>query len=60
MWFLAFALTSAANVRTLGLVDVAFAQAVSRFVFSHRTTPREYGGIALLLLGAILLVIVHR
>jgi drug/metabolite transporter (DMT)-like permease len=60
MWFLAFALTSAANVRTLGLVDVAFAQAVSRFVFNHRTTPREYAGIALLLLGAILLVIVHR
>ena len=60
MWFLAFALTSAANVRTLGLIDVAFAQAVSRFVFGHRTTRREYAGIALLLAGAILLVVVHR
>ena len=60
MWFLAFALTSAANVRTLGLIDVAFAQGVSRFVFGHRTTAREYAGIALLLAGAILLVVVHR
>jgi drug/metabolite transporter (DMT)-like permease len=60
MWFLAFALTSAANVRTLGLIDVAFAQGVSRFIFGHRTTPREYAGIALLLAGAILLVVVHR
>ncbi|MBS0275838.1 MAG: DMT family transporter [Proteobacteria bacterium] len=59
-WFLAFALTSAANVRTLGLIDVVFAQAVSRFVFRHHTTPREYAGIAILLTGAILLVVVHR
>lgn len=59
-WFLAFALTSAANVRTLGLIDVIFAQGVSRFIFKHRTTPREYLGIAILLAGAILLVLVHR
>jgi drug/metabolite transporter (DMT)-like permease len=59
-WFLAFALTSAANVRTLGLIDVIFAQGVSRFVFKHHTTPREYAGIAILLAGAILLVVVHR
>lgn len=60
MWFLAFALASAASVRTLGLIDVVFAQAVSRFVFKHHTTPREYAGIAILLAGAILLVLVHR
>ena len=59
-WFLAFALTSAANVRTLGLIDVVFAQGVSRFLFKHHTTPREYAGIAILLAGAILLVAVHR
>jgi len=59
-WFLAFALTSAANVRTLGLIDVVFAQGVSRFVFRHHTTRREYAGIAILLAGAILLVVVHR
>ncbi|HEY4126296.1 MAG TPA: EamA family transporter [Rhizomicrobium sp.] len=59
-WFLAFALATAASVRTLGLVDVVFAQGVSRFVFKHHTTPREYAGILLILAGAILLVVVHR
>ena len=59
-WFLAFALTSAANVRTLGLIDVIFAQGVSRFVFRHHTTPREYAGIVILLAGAILLVVAHH
>jgi drug/metabolite transporter (DMT)-like permease len=56
LWFLAFALATAASVRTLGLVDVIFAQAVSRFVFRHHTTPREYAGIGLILAGAVLLV----
>ena len=60
LWFLAFALAPAANVLTLGLVDVVFAQIVSRFLFKHRTTAREYAGIAVLLAGAILLVAVHR
>jgi drug/metabolite transporter (DMT)-like permease len=59
-WFLGFALTSAANVRTLGLIDVIFAQGVSSFVHLHPTTRREYAGIAILLAGAILLVVVHR
>ena len=31
-WFLAFALTAAANVRTLALVEVLFAQAVSYYL----------------------------
>src|SRR6202140_1763810 len=31
-WFLAFALATAASVRTLALVEVLFAQAISRFV----------------------------
>jgi drug/metabolite transporter (DMT)-like permease len=57
LWFLAFALATAASVRTLGLVDVIFAQAVSRFVFKHHTTHREYAGIALILAGAVLLVV---
>jgi drug/metabolite transporter (DMT)-like permease len=59
-WFLGFALTSAANVRTLGLIDVIFAQGVSSFVHHHHVTRREYAGIAILLAGAILLVAVHR
>jgi drug/metabolite transporter (DMT)-like permease len=60
LWFLAFALAPAASVRTLGLIDVVFAQAVSRFVFKHHTAPREFMGIGLLLAGAILLVAVHH
>jgi len=32
-WFLAFALTSVANVRTLALVEVLFAQAITIFAF---------------------------
>jgi drug/metabolite transporter (DMT)-like permease len=55
-WFLAFALASAASVRTLALVEVLFAQGVSKFVFKQKTTPREAFGIALLLAGAALIV----
>jgi drug/metabolite transporter (DMT)-like permease len=55
-WFLAFALTSAANVRTLGLAEVLFAQAISFFVFKQATTPREAWGMALIVLGVALLI----
>lgn len=37
-WFLAFALATAASVRTLALVEVLFAQAISRFAFKQATT----------------------
>jgi drug/metabolite transporter (DMT)-like permease len=59
-WFLAFALASAASVRTLGLIDVLFAQGVSHLVFRQKTTGREAAGIVLLLAGAILLVYAHH
>jgi drug/metabolite transporter (DMT)-like permease len=55
-WFLAFALASAASVRTLALVEVLFAQAISRFVFKQATTPREALGIALIVIGVVLLL----
>ena len=55
-WFLAFALASAASVRTLALVEILFAQGVTRFVFKQKTTTREALGIALLLAGAALIV----
>lgn len=50
-WFLGFSLTSAANVRTLGLVEVLFAQAVSRRVFAEATSAREILGMALVVVG---------
>jgi drug/metabolite transporter (DMT)-like permease len=55
-WFLAFALATAASVRTLALIEIVFAQGVSRFVFKNKTTPRETVGIAVLIAGAIWLV----
>lgn len=55
-WFLAFAVASAASVRTLALVEVLFAQAVSRFVFGQPTTAREGMGIVLIVAGVVLLL----
>jgi drug/metabolite transporter (DMT)-like permease len=58
-WFLAFAIASAANVRTLALVEVLFAQGVARFIFKQPTTAREGLGIVLVVLGVALLVWAH-
>jgi drug/metabolite transporter (DMT)-like permease len=55
-WFLAFALTTVANVRTLALVEVLFAQAISYFVFKQATTPREAFGMSLIVAGVALLI----
>ena len=55
-WFLAFALTAAANVRTLALVEVLFAQAVAYYSFKQPLSGRELGGIALIVIGVALLV----
>ena len=55
-WFLAFALATAASVRTLALVEVLFAQAISRFVFKQPTTRREAVGIVLIVIGCTLLI----
>jgi drug/metabolite transporter (DMT)-like permease len=58
-WFLAFALATAASVRTLALVEVLFAQGVTRFIFRQQTSWREAAGIGLLLAGAVLIVWVN-
>jgi drug/metabolite transporter (DMT)-like permease len=55
-WFLAFALATAASVRTLALVEVLFAQAISRFVFHQPTSWREAAGIALIVIGVAALI----
>ena len=57
-WFLAFALTAAANVRTLALVEVLFAQAVAYYSFKQPLSARELSGIALIVVGVVLLVAV--
>jgi uncharacterized membrane protein len=58
-WFLALAVATAASVRTLALVEVLFAQAISRFVFQQATTVREGLGIALIVAGVVLLLWAH-
>jgi drug/metabolite transporter (DMT)-like permease len=55
-WFLGFAITSAANVRTLALVEVLFAQGVTHFVFKQPTSAREIAGVVLVVIGVALLV----
>jgi drug/metabolite transporter (DMT)-like permease len=55
-WFLGFATATAASVRTLALVEVLFAQGVSRFIFKQPTTAREGLGIVLIVAGVLLLI----
>jgi drug/metabolite transporter (DMT)-like permease len=56
-WFLAFALASAANVRTLALIEVLFAQVIARFAFGQRTSAREALGMVLVVAGVALLML---
>lgn len=56
-WFLGFALTAAANVRTLGLVEVLFAQLLSWRVFLSKSTGRETLGIVLIVAGVACLLL---
>ena len=58
-WFLAFALATAASVRTLALIEVLFAQLVARFAFGQRTTAREAAGMALVVAGVVLLILAY-
>jgi drug/metabolite transporter (DMT)-like permease len=58
-WFLSFALTAVANVRTLALIEVLFAQGISHYSFKQKATARELFGIALIVVGVGLLVAVQ-
>jgi drug/metabolite transporter (DMT)-like permease len=58
-WFLAFALATAASVRTLALIEVLFAQLIARFAFGQRTTPREAIGMVLVVAGVVLLILAY-
>jgi drug/metabolite transporter (DMT)-like permease len=59
-WFLAFAIATAASVRTLALVEVLFAQLVARVMFKQKTTPREAIGMALVIAGVGVLIFAER
>ncbi len=58
-WFLAFALATAASVRTLALIEVLFAQLVARVAFGQKTSPREALGMVLVVAGVALLIFEH-
>jgi drug/metabolite transporter (DMT)-like permease len=60
MWFLAFALESAAKVRTLALVEIIFAQIVSRNLFKQKLASKEAFGIVLIVVGVALLLNLER
>lgn len=47
-WFVAFTLTTAANVKMVGLVEIGFAWIVSRRIFGEGLMPREIAGMALI------------
>ncbi|MBN9603602.1 MAG: DMT family transporter [Afipia felis] len=55
-WFLAFALTPAANVRTLALVEVLIAQVAAHYGMKQSITVREFTGVVLILIGVTALV----
>lgn len=56
MWFLAFALETAAKVRTLALIEIPMAQLLSRNLFKQTLASREALGIALIVSGVVLLL----
>jgi drug/metabolite transporter (DMT)-like permease len=58
-WFLAFAIATAASVRTLALIEVLFAQIVARVMFGQRTTVREAIGMVLVVAGVALLILAY-
>ncbi|MEQ1717403.1 MAG: DMT family transporter [Hyphomicrobium sp.] len=56
MWFLAFAVETAAKVRTLALVEILFAGLISRKLFKQGIASREAAGIALIVVGVVILL----
>lgn len=58
-WFIGFSLTSAANVRTLALVEVFMAMFVSRRIFDQSISRREVVGMGLIVFGVALLLWSH-
>jgi drug/metabolite transporter (DMT)-like permease len=55
-WFLAFAVESAAKVRTLALVEILFAQLLAGRFLKERAGWREWLGIGAVALGVVLLL----
>jgi drug/metabolite transporter (DMT)-like permease len=56
-WFIGFSLETAAKVRTLALVEILMAQAVSGKLFKQKTTRQEGIGLVLIVAGVALLLL---
>lgn len=57
-WFIGFALTPAANVRTLALVEVVMAQILSGRMFRQSVAPLQLAGMGLILAGVGWLLVI--
>jgi drug/metabolite transporter (DMT)-like permease len=55
-WYLAFALTSAARVRTLALIEVIFAQFVSLRMFREGVSRADWIGMVLIVAAVVVLI----
>jgi drug/metabolite transporter (DMT)-like permease len=55
-WYLAFALSTAARVRTLALIEVIFAQLVSLRMFREGMSRNELIGMALIVIAVVVLI----
>jgi uncharacterized membrane protein len=55
-WYLAFAIDTAARVRTLALVEMIFAQIATRRLFRQETSRREFVGMTMIIAGVVLLL----
>lgn len=58
-WFVAFSLTPAANVRTLGLIEMPIVALVTRRVSGKWLSPREATGFAIITVGVALLLLAY-
>lgn len=56
-WFTSFALTTAANVRTFGMVEVVFSYLVSHRLLREQLSPAERAGLVLVVLGVATLAL---
>ncbi len=56
-WFTAFAMQNAAYVRALGQIELVFTFMASALFFRERTSRAEVGGIALVVIGIVMLIL---
>lgn len=58
-WFTAMTLENAAYVRTLGQIELVFTMVISWFIFGERLRRHEISGVAFVLGGIVLLLLVR-